>query len=112
MSGSADVEANWDAIKATEQPARTVTGGVPLALPALTLAAKLQSRGAKAGVWAPPQDPAADMTAAAAEAAAVPDEAGIGALLLAAVTLARANGVDAEAALRRQALALRDSLES
>ena len=43
VSGSADVEANWDEIKETEKPARGVTEGVPTALPALALAAKLQS---------------------------------------------------------------------
>ncbi len=112
VSGSADVEANWDEIKKTEQPERTVTGGVPLALPALSLAAKLQSRGRKAGVWSAPDDPAAELTAATSGAVQSPDEAHVGELLLAAVTYARAHGIDPEAALRRQAIALRDELEA
>ncbi len=49
MSGSADVEANWDEIKKSEKPGRSVADGVPLALPALALLAKLQSRGTRAG---------------------------------------------------------------
>jgi XTP/dITP diphosphohydrolase len=110
VRGSADVEANWDAIKATEQPSRTVADGVPLALPALSLAAKLQSRGSRRGAWSPPADPGAQLLAAAAEAAAEPTEHAVAELLLAAVTLARTGGIDPEAALRRRALRLRDEL--
>lgn len=110
VRGSADVEANWDAIKRAEQPARGVADGVPLALPALALAAKLQSRGSRAGVWSPPTDPGGDVQQAAEAAAADPSEDNLAELLLAAVTLARAGGVDPEAALRRRALRLRDEL--
>jgi XTP/dITP diphosphohydrolase len=110
VRGSADVEANWDAIKATEKPARGVTEGVPLALPALALAAKLQSRGLRAGTWSAPSDPAGEVLAAAAEAAGSASEAAIADLLLAAVTLARSAGVDPEAALRRRAIVLREEL--
>jgi XTP/dITP diphosphohydrolase len=112
VSGSADVEANWDAIKAVEQPTRTAADGVPLALPALALAAKLQSRGARAKVWSPPADPATQLQEAAAVAAADPSEEAIGELLLAVVTSARAGGVDPEAALRRRALRFKDELNA
>ena len=112
VSGTADVEANWDAIKAVEKPSRSVADGVPLILPALALASKLQSRGARAKIWAPPADPGAELQAAAASAANDPNEANVAELLLAAVTLARSSGVDPEAALRRRALALRDDLNS
>ncbi len=110
VSGSADVEANWDAIKAVEQPSRSAADGVPLTLPALALVAKLQSRGTRAKIWSAPDDPAGQVEAAAAAAAADPSETNVAELLLAAVTLARASGVDAEAALRRRALRLRDEL--
>jgi XTP/dITP diphosphohydrolase len=110
VSGSADVEANWDAIKKAEKPGRTVADGVPLALPALALLAKLQSRGARAGRWAPPDDPAAAVTSAAEAAGAKPSEATIADLLEATVTLARAAGLDPEAVLRRRALQFRDDL--
>lgn len=110
VNGTADVEANWDAIKAVEKPSRSVADGVPLATPALALAAKLQSRGARAKVWSPPADPAAELQNAAAAAAADPSDASVADLLLAAVTLARASGVDPEAALRGRALRFKDQL--
>jgi XTP/dITP diphosphohydrolase len=112
VSGSADVEANWDAIKATEKPARGVTEGVPTALPALALAAKLQSRGSKSGLWTAPADPGGQALEAAAEAAGETTEDTIADLLMAAVTLARSAGIDPEAALRRQAMQLREELNS
>src|SRR6195952_1296012 len=77
VTGSADVEANWDAIKAVEKPSRTVADGVPLVLPALALAAKLQSRGARAKIWSPPADAGARVQAAAAEVASDPTSAGV-----------------------------------
>jgi len=112
VRGSADVEANWDAIKRTEKPSRGVAEGVPLALPALALAAKLQSRGSRGGVWSPPADAGAEVAAAASRAAAEPSEESIAELLLAAVSLARSAGVDPEAALRRRAMSLREELSA
>jgi XTP/dITP diphosphohydrolase len=110
VSGSADVEANWDAIKRSEQPDRTVADGVPLALPALALLAKLQSRGTRAGSWTPPAHPGAVVTAAAGAAALDPTQDTVADLLAAAVTLARSAGLDPEAVLRRRALLFRDEL--
>ncbi len=110
VSGSADVEANWDAIKKSEQPGRSVADGVPLALPALALLAKLQSRGTRAGSWSPPDDPGAQVTSAAAAAAADASGENVADLLLATVTLARSAGLDPEAVLRRRALQFRDEL--
>lgn len=113
VSGPADVEANWDAIKALEQPLRTVADGVPLTLPALALAAKLQSRAGRAKIWDPPSDPGAWVQAAATAATSdAANEAQIGELLMAVVTLARSGGVDPEAALRRRALQLRADLNA
>ncbi len=104
VSGSADVEANWDTIKKAEKPGRTIADGVPLALPALALLAKLQSRGTRAGSWSPPADPAAVVTAASEAAAADPAADTIADLLVATVALARSAGLDPEAVLRRRAL--------
>jgi len=112
VAGSADVEANWDAIKAGESPSRGVAEGVPLALPALALAAKLQSRGSRAGAWSATGEPGERVREAAALAASDPTEGAIADLLMTAVTLARSAGIDAEAALRRRALQLRDELDS
>ncbi|HEX4016495.1 MAG TPA: MazG family protein [Frankiaceae bacterium] len=110
VSGSADVEANWDRIKKAEQPGRSVADGVPLALPALALLAKLQSRGTRAGSWSPPADPASLVTAAADAAASEATEENVADLLLATVILARRAGLDPEAVLRRRALQFRDEL--
>ncbi len=110
VSGSADVEANWDEIKKAEQPGRTLADGVPLTLPALALSAKLQSRGARAGGWTPPADPGAAVTSAADAAAAQPSAETVAELLDATVALARAAGLDPEAVLRRRALQFRDEL--
>jgi XTP/dITP diphosphohydrolase len=112
VSGSADVEANWDEIKKAEKPARGVTEGVPTALPALALVAKLQSRGTKAGVWSAPGDPAEQVKSAAADAAGDPTDESIAELLMSVVTLARSAGVDPEAALRRHAMQLREELNA
>jgi XTP/dITP diphosphohydrolase len=45
-----DLEGSWEALKAAEKGRVSVTEGVPLGQPALTLAAKLQRRAAKIGV--------------------------------------------------------------
>ncbi|MGF7239505.1 MAG: MazG family protein, partial [Frankia sp.] len=108
--GAADVEANWDAIKRLEKGRTSATDGVPLGQPALSLVAKLQSRAAKAGVpvdlmlGIPDVTPErlaaafADLAAAAGRAPYEVDPDSIGALLVAAVVLARGAGVDPEAA--------------
>jgi XTP/dITP diphosphohydrolase len=83
VAGAAEVEANWETIKAAEKGRTSVTEGVPLGQPALSLAAKLQSRVAKAGLRVD-----------------VPTGDGIGERLFALVAQARAAGIDAEAALR------------
>ncbi|WP_163553685.1 MazG family protein [Candidatus Frankia alpina] len=50
VDGSANVAANWDAIKAVEKGRASVTEGVALSQPALTLAAKLLKRAGGIGV--------------------------------------------------------------
>ena len=57
VSGAAEVEANWEEIKAAEKRRRSVTDGVPLGQPALALAAKLRRRAAKAGLDGPTRRP-------------------------------------------------------
>ncbi len=115
VRGAADVEANWDAIKRQEKGRTSATDGVPLGQPALSLVVKLQSRAAKAGVpvdlmlGIPDLTPErlaaafADLAAAAGRAPYEVDPDSIGALLVAAVVLARGAGVDPEAALRTAA---------
>ena len=93
VSGAGEVEANWDEIKAVEKRRSSVTDGVPLGQPALTLAATLLSRVDKAGL--PLRAPAGDE---------------IGHRLFALVAEARAAGVDPEAALRAVARDFRDAV--
>lgn len=102
----------WDDIKSAERGTTTeqrVLSGVPLALPALTRAAKLQRKAARVGFdWSelPPvlakiEEEIGEIRAELADGAVperVTDE--IGDLLFACVNLARHTNVDPEAALR------------
>lgn len=91
VSGTAEVEANWEALKAAEKGRSSAMDGVPLAQPALALAAKLQRRARSAG---------AGPAVAAAE---LPEDGDVGAALFALVATAVARGLDPEAELRRTA---------
>jgi ATP diphosphatase len=104
-SASAQTE-NWDRLKESERRERAVRRGekpsalddVPLALPALLRAAKIQRRAERAGFdWAE-----ADRDLAALESAlrAPLDASSVGALLFAAVKLASRAGIEPETALR------------
>jgi XTP/dITP diphosphohydrolase len=95
VAGTAEVEANWDEIKAEEKRRESVTDGVPLGQPALALAAKLRRRAEKAGLDVP--TPAGD---------------DLGARLFALVGEAVAAGENPEAALRATARAYRDAVRS
>jgi XTP/dITP diphosphohydrolase len=94
-----DVIGFWDELKAKEKPSRSsVLDGIPQAMPALALADKLIGRAEKVGLLVPPPPESVPMTS----------EDELGPLLLAVVASARANGLDAERALRS---ALRDLQE-
>jgi XTP/dITP diphosphohydrolase len=97
---SADVvAANWETIKAEEKEHRThPVEGVPTSLPALARAEKYVGRLEKAG--------RADLVDAALA------EGDLGARLLAVVREARADGLDAEAALRETLRRLAQASES
>lgn len=92
------VESAWQAIKAAEKGRTSVTDGVPMGLPALTLAAKLHVRARNGGVVVE-GDPA---PAALRELVSdLPDQSALGRALLDLVALAQDRGWDAEAALRQ-----------
>ncbi len=94
VSGAAEVLTNWDTIKAAEKARTSVTDGVPLSQPALTLAATLLRKAAKAGLRPD-----------------LPDTgAGLGGRLLALVVEAQGAGLDAEVELRAVARELRDRI--
>ena len=89
-----EVLVHWNAAKAAEKHARTsVLDGVSHHMPSLALAQKLLGKAAAVGVAAP---------SAPAAASAPADEAALGDALLALVATARAQGWDAERALRER----------
>jgi XTP/dITP diphosphohydrolase len=103
---AAEVEANWTRLKAAEKGRESVTDGIPSALPALVLAAKLMSRSRDAGVAAVDEHLATVVSDAVTDVARLSDGdrgAAYGRLLLALVEQAREDGVDAEQALREAA---------
>jgi uncharacterized protein YabN with tetrapyrrole methylase and pyrophosphatase domain len=125
--------ADWEALKKAEKNRSSVTEGIPVALPALALAAKLQRKGLAVGLPLPgPAHEATSVAAGAAElaraagresggtadggargAAGGADEADqVGALLFSLVSLARSLDIDAESALRARAAAFRRDVEA
>ncbi|MER6401072.1 MazG family protein [Kitasatospora sp. NPDC001603] len=103
--GAAEVEANWEALKAAEKSEReSVLDGVPAGLPALAYAAKLVSRVRRAGFTGVPDaayELPAELTAESA-----------GRLLLAVAQRAFDAGVDVDAALRAAARGYRDAVRA
>jgi len=95
-----EVVALWDDVKAAEKSERTsVLDGIPMAMPSLLLADKLLGRAQKVGVLEElPQ------------AIPVQSEDELGPLLLAIVASAKANGLDAERALRTALRGLTDEI--
>lgn len=108
-STAADVEANWELIKAAEKGRSSAVEGVPLAQPALSLAEKLLKRARNAGleVTVPQLSEGYRQEADITEKTA---EQQVGTLLMAVVGMARELGVDPEKALRHQARGLRDQI--
>lgn len=91
---------HWNAAKAAEKRTRrSVLDGVPRGMPALALAQKLAGRAAGAGVTVEP-------------APAPASEAELGDALLALVATARAEGWDAERALRERLRVLEDDVRA
>jgi XTP/dITP diphosphohydrolase len=105
VAGADEVNANWESIKAAERGDASPLASVPMAAPALTLAATLQRKAERAGVTDPGTGDVSD-TAAAFTAA--PSERSAGDLLWAVVAAMRAADVDAEGALRGRARQFRD----
>ncbi|GAA3212022.1 MazG family protein [Microbacterium terregens] len=94
----------WNAAKAAEKHERTsVLDGVSERMPSLALAQKLIGKASAVGVDA-------GRTAADAVAAAPRSEAELGEALLALVAVARANGWDAERALRERLRTLQSAV--
>jgi XTP/dITP diphosphohydrolase len=93
VADAAEVEANWEQLKAAEKGRESVLEGVPLGLPALALADKVVGRAAKLDVAPPPGSSLGDR-------------------LLALVVQARAEGADPEQELRRAVRRLADAVRA
>lgn len=105
VSGPEEVVRNWDEIKRDEKRRTSALDGVPMALPALSLTAKLLRRAERAGVGADLGEIGERLHEALGPDL---DEDELGRYLLAVVAVAESRDLDAEAALRRAALAARD----
>jgi tetrapyrrole methylase family protein/MazG family protein len=103
--GDADPDAtvaNWELSKQEEKQRESVLDGVPVALPALLQALKIQKRAAATGFTGPDLGWAlADVAGELAEVTEDPSEHEVGDLLYAAVQVARMVDVDPESALRK-----------
>lgn len=100
QSGS-DVVGMWDELKKADKGGRTsVLDGIPQAMPALALADKVLGKAEKLGI----------IDASAPGALALSSEDELGGVLLAIVTSARLNGLDAERALRTVLRELQDEI--
>ncbi len=94
VSGAAEVEANWESIKVAEKVRSSAMDGIPLGMPALSLASKIVSRTLRGGgVSVPTPDDTAYT------------EASLGEVLFALAAAAAAAGLDPEQALRRRVVA-------
>ncbi|WP_067496203.1 MazG family protein [Actinoplanes sp. TFC3] len=90
-----DIVDNWERIKKEEKARVSVLEGIALSQPALSLAAKILHRAERAGL---------DV--------ALPDNSGLGAVLLRMVAQARRDGLDAEALLRQATLTYAEAIRS
>ena len=98
VSGSAEVIQNWEEIKKVEKGRTSALDGVAMAQPALPLIEKLLYRAAKYGIDVVFPE-VVDLDGAG-------DESAVGQALLTVIAWAHANGVDAESALRKEAMRL------
>jgi XTP/dITP diphosphohydrolase len=113
VAGADEVKRNWETIKAEERAAAgagaaSALDGVPMAQPALALAAQLQRRAASAGAPGELVDLEPGTGSAAADGAAAEPVSDLGAELFALVSRARADDTDPELELRKAARAYRD----
>ena len=100
VDSAEDVLKNWEAIKRAEKGRTSALDGIALAQPALPLLEKLLYRAQTHNVELElPQR----MDGAA-------DESAVGQALLAVIAWAHANGIDAEAALRKQAMLVSEQI--
>lgn len=105
VSGADEVNTNWEVIKAAERGDASAVANIPLAAPALTLAATLQRKAARVGAA---ETPDGSLGGAVEHFEQSPSAGSAGELLWAVVATMRSVDIDAEAALRARARAFRD----
>lgn len=98
VKDSDEVLHNWEEIKKQEKGRTSALDGIAMAQPALALIEKLLYRAEKYNVEL--------HTPSRADLNGDADESAVGQALLAVIAWAHANGIDAEAALRKEALKL------
>ena len=99
-----EVLQNWEAIKKEEKGRTSALDGIAMTQPALPLIEKLLYRAEKYNVeLQTPQE---------VKIQGVGDESSVGEALLAVIAWAHANGIDAEAALRKEAMKLSQQISS
>ena len=96
VKDSQEVLENWEEIKKKEKGRTSPIDGVAMSQPALPLIEKLLYRAEKYGVELPVPD--------SVNISGIADEGSVGQALLAVIAWAHANGIDAEAALRKEAM--------
>ena len=104
VKDSAEVLQNWEEIKKAEKGRTSALDGIAMSQPALPLIEKLLYRSEKYGV--------AVETPSDVNIAGQADESSVGQALLAVISWAHANGINAEAALRKEALKLSEQVSA
>jgi XTP/dITP diphosphohydrolase len=110
VADSAEVNANWETIKAAERGDASALSNVPMSAPALTLAATLQHKAERAGIFNGDPAMATSVDQALRDYRDNPWDGTAGALLWALVEVMRADVIDPEAALRRVARDFREEI--
>jgi XTP/dITP diphosphohydrolase len=99
---SEEIIENWEEIKKKEKGRTSPLDGVAMAQPALPLVEKLLYRAEKYNV---------DVTTpGSVSLEGIADEGAVGQALLAVIAWAHSNGIDAEAALRKEAMRIADQI--
>lgn len=109
VSDDEEVKRNWEAIKLKEKAGKTVLGGVPRGLPALTKAHRIQDKARAAGfdwdnpadVWAKVKEEISEVEEAVANLSMDERESEFGDLLFSIINAARLYNIDPEAALEK-----------
>ena len=107
-----EVSATWEVRKLAEKQRSSVTEGIPAALPALALMAKLQRKGEAVGLAAPELDALVRTGGELLARVEAADPEVVADLLSWAVGVGRVLGIDPETALRRRAAEARRRIDA